>query len=166
MLPSAMEFSGRAFSPDDIELIRDTVRDFSNLSLTELARTLCELLEWKRPTGKLKQEECRVLLDHLQADGLLRLPKLRPTAAPGPRKIKAITVSDPQSPVTGSTSQFESLCLHLVQPSNQTLSPIFNQLIDRYHYLGYRVPFGAHLRYVVESQQLPSRHPACLELSR
>jgi hypothetical protein len=166
MLPSGLEFSGRVFSPDDIELIRETVRDFSNLSLTELARTICELLEWKRPTGKLKQEECRALLEHLQADGLLRLPRLRPTAAPGPRTIKATTVSDPQSPVTGSAGQFEPLSLHLVQACNQTLSPIFNQLIDRYHFLGYRIPFGAHLRYLVESRQLLGRHLACLELFR
>jgi hypothetical protein len=102
MLPSGLEFSGRAFSPDDIELIRETVRDFSNLSLAELSKTLCELLEWKRPNGKLKQEGCRALLEHFQADGMVRLPKLRPTAAPGPPKIKATTVSNPQSPITGS----------------------------------------------------------------
>jgi hypothetical protein len=55
--------------------------------------------------------------------------------------------------------------LHRVQACNQTLSPIFNQLIDRYHYLGYRIPFRAHLRYLVESQQLPRRWLACLLFS-
>ena len=29
--------------------------------------------------------------------------------------------------------------------------PLFRQFIQRYHYLGYRVPFGANLRYIVES---------------
>jgi len=59
MLPSEISFSGRNFSAAELKLICETVRDFSNLSLTELSKTICELLEWKRPTGKLKYEECR-----------------------------------------------------------------------------------------------------------
>jgi hypothetical protein len=36
MLQSKVEFSGRTFSPADLDLIREIARDFSNLSLTEL----------------------------------------------------------------------------------------------------------------------------------
>ena len=42
---------------------------------------------------------------------------------------------------------------------------MFKQYVDRYHYLRYRIPFGAHLRYLVESQQLPGRYLACLQFS-
>jgi len=50
MLPSEVSFSGRDFSAAELALVRETVHDFSNLSLTELSKTICELLMWKRPT--------------------------------------------------------------------------------------------------------------------
>jgi hypothetical protein len=165
MPETEVSFSGRDFSPADLELIRETVRDFSNLSLTELSKTICELLEWKRPTGKLKYEECRVFLEHLRDQGVLALPTLRDTRAPGPRLVVSTSESDAQAPVTGSAGDFHPLTLHLVQASNRDLNSLFKQYIDRYHYLRYRIPFGAHLRYLVQSQQLPGRYLACLQFS-
>ena len=41
-------FSGRAFSVRELALIRDVVRECSGLSRMELARTVCELLRWRR----------------------------------------------------------------------------------------------------------------------
>jgi len=122
MIEQNMEASGRSFSPDEITFIRQTTKTFPNLSLTELSKTLCELLEWKRPNGKLKHEECRALLEQLQSGGLISLPKLRATAAPGPRRVTLTAQSDPQSPVTGNAGQFEPLFLHLVQASNRRLN--------------------------------------------
>lgn len=165
MIQQNVESSGRSFSSKELNLICEITKCFSNLSLTEISKTLCELLEWKRPNGKLKHEECRALLERLQDDGLVSLPKLRPTAAPGPRRVVATAQSDPQTPITGSVGQFEPLSLQLVQASNRELGSIFKQLINRWHYLCYRIPFGAHLRYLVESQQLPGRFLACLQFS-
>jgi hypothetical protein len=165
MLPSKISFSGRDFGVGELDLVRETVRDFSNLSLTELSKTICELLEWKRPTGKLKYEECRAFLEHLRDQGVLILPGLRDTRAPGPRRVVSTAQSDAQAPVTGSAGDFDPLILHLVQASNPTLNSLFKQYVDRYHYLRYRIPFGAHLRYFVESSQLPGRYLACLQFS-
>jgi hypothetical protein len=165
MLQSEVSFSGRNFAAAELDLIRETVRDFSNLSLTELSKTICELLVWKRPTGKLKYEECRAFLEHLRDQGVLALPTLRDTRAPGPRRVVSTSKSDAQDPATGSAGDFDPLTLHLVQASNRDLNFLFKQYIDRYHYLRYRIPFGAHLRYLVESQQLPGRYLACLQFS-
>ena len=119
MIYENIESSGRCFTSNEIDLICHITRNFPNLSLTELSKTLCELLEWKRPNGKLKYEECRALLEHLQSDGLVSLPKLRPTAAPGPRKITLTAQSDPQTPITGSAGQFEPFSMRLVQACNR-----------------------------------------------
>ena len=73
MSESVFEFSGRTFSPEDLALVGQVTRDFAKLSLTEIAKTLCELLEWKRPTGKLKYEECRAFLEPLRDQGILSL---------------------------------------------------------------------------------------------
>jgi hypothetical protein len=165
MIQQHLESSGRSFSLDKINLIRQTAKTFSSLSLTELSKTLCELLEWKRPNGKLKHEECRAFLEHLQAKGLIALPKLRATAAPGPRTVALIPQSDPQMPIVGSAGQFQPLSLHLVQASDRELHSTFKQLIERYHYLKCRIPFGAHANYLVESPGLPGQFLACLQFS-
>jgi hypothetical protein len=166
MAQPLIEASGHSFSSDEMALIRQTVKTFSNLSLKELSKTLCELLEWKRPSGKLKYEECRAFLERLQADGLVTLPKLRNTAAPGPKKV---LIPPPQSDqpisITGSAGQFEPLSLRLVQAADRDLLRTFKQLIERWHYLGYRIPFGAHLNYLIESPKLPGQFLACLQFS-
>jgi hypothetical protein len=166
MIQSIFESSGRCFSPDEMSLIRQTVKTFPNLSLKELSKTLCELLEWKRPSGKLKYEECRSFLERLQADGLVVLPKLRNTAAPGPKKvILPIPQSDPPISITSSAGQFKPLSLRLIQAADRDLLRTFKQLIERWHYLHYRIPFGAHLNYLVESPKLPGQFLACLQFS-
>jgi hypothetical protein len=118
MIQQHVDSSGRLFSCDEINLICLTAKTFAGLSLTELSKTLCELLEWKRPNGKLKHEECRALLEHLQSAGLIFLPKLRATAAAGLRRVIPTAQSDAQTPVTGSAGQFEPLSLHLIHASN------------------------------------------------
>ena len=70
-------FSGRTFTEQEVELLRVMAHDYAGLGVTEIARTVCELLEWKRPNGGLKNHECRQLLERLAADGMLRIPALR-----------------------------------------------------------------------------------------
>ena len=157
------EFSGRRFSAEDLDLIGKIIRDFSALSLTELSSTLCELLDWKRPNGKLKHKECRALLEALQSEDLIVLPTLRKTSPFRPRKIVMSPGSDPQAPLTGSVGEYFPLLLRQVE--GQELSSLWNQFIDRYHYLSFRVPFGANLRYLVESERHPGQYLACLLFS-
>ena len=70
---SAVTFSGRAFTTPEIDLMREIARDYAGLGVTEIARTVCELLDWKRPSGGLKNHECRLLLEHLRSAGMLTI---------------------------------------------------------------------------------------------
>ena len=54
MAATTTRFSGRAFSVQEVTLSREVVQDCSGLSRMELARTVCELLRWRRPNGRLK----------------------------------------------------------------------------------------------------------------
>ena len=62
-------------------MIQELVESCGGLSRMELARTVCELLDWKRPTGKLKARECREFLERLEGEGRLELPDKRPGIA-------------------------------------------------------------------------------------
>ena len=81
----SVTFCGRTFHSVELELMRQTAADFSALEVTEIARTVCELLEWKRPNGGLKNHECRQLLERLNAEEVLTLPEIRKWGGSGPR---------------------------------------------------------------------------------
>jgi len=157
-----IDFSGRRFLPSDLDLIIQVTKRFSTLSLTELSKTLCELLDWKRPNGKLKYEECRTFLEKLQSENLISLPVVRKMKCTA-RRIPPTQEGDPQAPITGSLQQYEPLSLRLVQACDGPLYSLVNEYIQRYHYLTYRVPFGSQARYLVQSGT--GSHLACLLFS-
>jgi len=160
-----LSFAGREFSSADLELIRQITSDFASLGITEIARTAGELLEWRRPSGGLKNLECRRLIEQLAGQGLLRLPARRGAGAPGPRRAPRTEGGESQAEVHGSAGEFEPLRLEVVRggPADHSGSHrLFKELLDRHHYLGYRVPFGASLRYLVRSGRAPDQLLACL----
>jgi hypothetical protein len=160
-LGDSLSFCGRALSSEDLDLIRQVVHDCSRLSLTELSRTVCELLDWRRPNGALKTRDCYGFLQVLQGRGwLTSLPSIRLTSPRRPRSVRLASDSDARAPLEGPLRPYLPLELLLVQaPSDRHL---FHQYLQRYHYLGYRVPYGAQLRYFVRSQQPPFPLLACL----
>jgi hypothetical protein len=65
----SVRFCGRLFSKQELEWMREMARDYAGLGVTEIARTACELLGWKRANGRLKDQECRQLLERLRDQG-------------------------------------------------------------------------------------------------
>lgn len=152
----SVAFCGRTFDAGEVELMRGIAADFSSLGVTEIARTVCELLEWKRPGGGLKNHECRQLLERLAAEGILQLPVLRNRGGRGARRADQSACVVPE-PVQYTASQCEPLELALVEGKQE--SRLWREQLERYHYLGWRVPFGANLRYWVRNRD---RELACL----
>lgn len=140
-------FSGRTFSVEELQLIQQISQDFASLGRTEISRTVCELLDWRRPNGGLKNHEARLLLEHLEGLGWVRLPAVRRLGGRGPRRVKWTSRSDWQQKQIGSAGEFEPLELQVVQRGSD--SQLWREWLERYHYLGYRVPVGAQLRYLV-----------------
>jgi len=137
--------------------MRQTAQEFSALGVTEIARTVCELLEWTRPNGGLKNHECRQLLERLQTEGFLQLPEVRKLGGRGPRRADGSEAGCEPVTVACAVSACEPLELALVEGSAD--SRRWREQVERYHYLGCRVPFGAHLRYWVRHE---GRELACL----
>ncbi len=142
-------FRGKDFSAEELAMIEDLVTSCAGLSLAELAHTVCELLDWKRPTGALKSRECRDLLEQLAGEGRLSLPHKRAAGRPrGSRtKIPVTAAGEPGEELIGTVRDFGEVELERVEGAAAQLR--FRELVGRYHSLGYRVPFGAHLRYLI-----------------
>jgi hypothetical protein len=56
-MPESLTFCGRTFHAGELELMRQITLEFSTLGVTEIARTVCELLEWR-----LRERELACLL--------------------------------------------------------------------------------------------------------
>lgn len=156
-MPESLTFCGRTFFSDELELMRQIAEEFSGLGVTEIARTVCELLEWTRPNGGLKNHECRQVLEQLQTEGFLQLPAVRRLGGTGTRRPD-IAGSCPE-PTVVSCAAGECEPLELVLVESKADSRHWREQMERYHYLGCRVPFGANLRYCVRHRD---RELACL----
>jgi hypothetical protein len=159
-----IKFCGRRFSVPDLELIAEVVDSCWALSRTELGATVCELLEWKRPSGRLKSRECRQLLERLEQDGLIGLPPK------GNGRPVGLADSTPRTaagelaePIRGSIRRLGPARLQRLEDAAGRR--LFRELIDRYHYLGYARPFGARLQYLVYLQACSDAPVACLQYS-
>lgn len=107
----SVRFCGRLFSKQELEWMREMARDYAGLGVTEIARTACELLGWKRANGRLKDQECRQLLERLRDQGWLTLPPVRNSGPRGPRHIQLSEASAPQATLEGAReSSHRSSC--------------------------------------------------------
>lgn len=161
---SGRMFCGRRFGAEEVALMCDVVARFGALSRTELANTVCELLEWKRPNGKLKSWECLDLLEVLDGRGLLHLPAKRARRPRGARtRIPVTERGEPGVMLSGRVEEFSPVRLDTVRLPEQR--ELFRELIGRYHYLGHAMPFGAHVRYLVSVSRPQPAVVGCVQFS-
>jgi hypothetical protein len=159
-VPLSVRFCGRIFAEQEFQWLRERARDCAGWGVTEIARTVCELLDWKRANGRLKDQECRQLLERLRDQGGLTLPPVRNSGPRGPRRIVWSEASAAQVTLEGSAGEFEPLELRVVESPRE--SRLWMELIERHPYLGYGVPVGANLRYLVRSPRRAEPVLACL----
>lgn len=143
---------GRKISSEELVQICETVKTFSRLSRNELVHTVCEHLNWYTASGKNKGEACLKLLQNLEAKGLIQLPE-KGKGKRGPKSSKEPILTDrtrPQKDLNGTLSDIGPVDLMMAQTKDEI--SLVNEYLHRYHYLGYKKPFGCHLRYFIKAQ--------------
>ena len=146
----SQRYCGRDFSAADLAHLRELLRCQPTLNRSQLSRQVCRDFGWINSGGQLKQMSCRVALLRMERDGLLQLPK----ALGGNRNCRAVpaltAASAEQAPVREPVAALAPLQFRRVQ--TQADSRLWNELIQRYHYLGYSPLSGAQMRYLVVSR--------------
>jgi hypothetical protein len=105
------------------------------------------MFQWLKPDGKLKDMSCRVAMLRMEKGGLIRLPA--PTyVKKSVKKIKFTTATDPQTKVVCKVNHLPKLHLQMVIKASSSL---WNEYIERYHYLGYTPLPGTQLRYFIRA---------------
>lgn len=148
--PSPPSFCGQLVTTEQFSLIKKTTTRYQNLSRTEIASTLCELLEWHRPNGKPKTVECRDYLQQLEALELIQLP-VQSKKRSKKEAVVIHKIEHNQSPITGKLDQLQPITIDRVTTAKER--NLWRSLVEQHHYLGHKIPFGAHLRYLIHSSQ-------------
>lgn len=144
-----MRYCGREFDEDEIAYIRKLAAE-PGASRIAMSRRVCEEVGWRKPDGGLKEMSCRVALLRMEADGLVRLPApLRRNGNAG-RSPRRTPEGEPRGPLVTPAGDLVRLRLDLVE--SQRDSRLWNELVDRYHYLGYKPLPGAQVRYFARSE--------------
>ena len=138
-------YCGRDFTNKELDQIRSLIKENPQFHRAKLSREVCQMLQWLKPDGKLKDMSCRVAMLRMQEDGLIELPEpLRAKAVI--RKIEFTPVTDPQDSILCPVNRLPHLQLQMVNKANSSL---WNEYVERYHYLGYTPLPGAQLRYFI-----------------
>ncbi len=142
-------FCGRWFTPEEISHLREGTRDRERFpTRAALARELCRAFGWNDSQGKPKFMSAKVVLLRMERAGLLTLPPPQSVRRPC-RGIALSSMSDPGEPVAGDLS---SLALSFYRVSSRSESRLWNELVHRWHYLGYVPLPGAQVRYLVRHE--------------
>ncbi|MGH9433355.1 MAG: DUF4338 domain-containing protein [Terriglobia bacterium] len=152
-------YRGHEITSEQIALVREFIRSHPTSSRWKLSRQLCEQWGWKQPNGALRDVVCRGLLLMLERAGQIELPPvrwlIRGQCRTERRRPEALLID--MAPLSMPLKELGPI---EITPVRRTAAePLFNSLLEQYHYLGYEQPVGEHLKYVVWAHGRPI---ACL----
>lgn len=145
------KYSGRTFSESELETIGAIIDEDTTGMRTVIARQACEQLGWYRDDGELKTASMMKVLAAMQADALIELPSSRGTTARVRAKPPQHTErTEPGEPI-GAPAGVLARDLRIEIAETDEQKSLWNEYVDRYHYLGYTPMAGAQLKYLVYS---------------
>jgi len=140
-------YCGRNFSGAELQTIRQIIASDDHPHRVKISRRVCEAFGWTKPDGGLKEMSCRVALLRMEVDGLIQLPAPQKGNGNRTAKVRISRTSDPQPELRVGAGALGPLRLELVVKGRT--AQLWNELIERYHYLGHKPLPGAQLRYFV-----------------
>lgn len=155
-------YRGQEIGSEQIAFLREFIRTHATSSRWKLSRQLCEVMGWKQANGVLRDMVCRGLLLMLERAGQIELPPvrrhIRGQCRTGRPRPEAVLIDD--APLMMPLKALGPVDIHPVRRTAD--EPLFNSLMEHYHYLAYEQPVGEHLKYLACAQGRPI---ACLAWS-
>ena len=155
----AWRYRGQTIDGEQIAFLREFIREHPHSSRWKLSRQLCEALGWKQANGALRDVVCRGLLLMLQRAGEIELPPVRRLIVGQRRTTRSrpAAVLIDTTPLTMALAALGAIEIQMVRRTAD--EPLFQSLMEQFHYLRYEQPVGEHLKYLVWAQGRPV---ACL----
>lgn len=148
-----VEAGGLEFSAAVLRRIRSRIeRSSKKLTRSELSREVCRWQGWRSANGSLREMACRLALLELERRGEVVLPARRSTVRT--RLSPRVEAGDHDESLRCELGDLGEIELIGVRASeDRGLSDFWNDVIARYHYLGYTPLVGAQRRYLIHSER-------------
>jgi Druantia protein DruA len=144
----------RMISEADLIFIRRLIAEHPQASRRELSYKLCEAWNWVQANGARRDMVCRGLMLKLHREGRIELPAVRrrpPNPLAERKKPEAVEVDT--KPLQGRLAEVRPLEFRSVRRTPE--EPLFNSLLEQYHYLRYKQPVGEHLKFLIYAGARP-----------
>jgi hypothetical protein len=139
------------FEQNLLESAKALIKEHPAVTRTKLSQLLCEKLDWKSFTGKLREADCRKEMLRLEREGIMTFPQSKRKSTTNTGGYNQLTdLSLPT--VSGNLSELGTIdLLPIVKQSSH--AKIWCYLIKNYHYLPEVRMYGQQLRYLVRSSR-------------
>jgi hypothetical protein len=145
---NTVRYCGRDFTMEEMEVVCEIVRT-KDLGRTAISEKICDHFQWLKADGKLKDMSCRVALLRMEKDNWFKLPPPLRRNGNGKEYNHCNRLTEKESSINLSVGKIQGLSLDIVKTIEQ--SQIWNEMIHRWHYLGYKKLVGSQLRYLINS---------------
>jgi hypothetical protein len=140
----------KPFTSEDLKRVKELIKENPQTNRQRLSQIICREFGWICANGKLKEMSCRVAMLKLWRKGLIKLPVAR-RAHVNDRRIKTTSISDPRIPIEKAITDIKEIKIYSVITRKESL--LWNELIERYHYLRYKPLPGAQIRYLISCEE-------------
>ena len=129
----SVRYCGREFSDQELSQIRRLIAEHPTCNRSQLSRMTCQVLQWHKADGGLKEMSARVAMLRMQDDGLITLPPPR-CARPDPTVYLSERTA-PGSPIEQPAGSLRPLVMQRVQrkPDSRLWGDICSCNIDIHH---------------------------------
>jgi Domain of unknown function (DUF4338) len=151
-------YRSQAITSEQIEFIRQLIAAHPGATRRRLSLLLCEAWGWKQVNGAPRDMVCRGLLLGLDRAGYIVLPPPRqphfnPTTRYQAGRRQAAALEIDTTPLAVPLRALPLVEFHSVRRTPQ--EPLFNGLLEQYHYLGYKQQVGEQLKFLVYAGARP-----------
>jgi len=139
-----------AIGNEQLSQIKRIMAEKPNINRTQLSKELCELWNWRFPSGDLKDMSCRSLLRKLDAQGEIRLPESQ--ARPNLRNNDKRNIKCLEHDTTLITGQLNDILPLTIDIVDKKGTPEFISMLAQYHYLSFDRTVGRNIKYMVQDK--------------
>ncbi len=139
--PILFRYRARDLRAEDIAQVQATIASHYARGRSFIARTLCELWEWRQPNGGYKEFAARDLLLRLEESGRIELPPRQRVKSNVSKKTYAQIPLYIHQELNGTVGDYAA---PVIEQARGAHSDLWDYLMHHYHYLGRPKLVGEH----------------------
>ena len=144
-------YYGRDFTTGEMALLRALIAADPPPTRAALSRAFCRRIGWLKPDGGLKDMMARVTMLAMHRDSVIALPPPKGRRNPPRPIVFGPDTEPPLFPAPTALDEVRPLEMRTVVRGTRE-GRLWNEFVDRYHYLGYKTLVGAQMRYAVHDR--------------